>query len=88
MVSIVIFYIGLLGIKKDLLKLCLKVCPYAANCVGSNNETALHSMLDIQVYTDDDIKALLACTKAETLLEKDNNGNPVFFKAFVKGKMF
>ena len=73
---------------KKWIELCLEICRDAANCVGSNNETALHSMLDIQVYTDDDIKALLACTKAETLLVKDNNGkgDPVFFKAFVKGK--
>ena len=37
-------------------------------------------------YIDDDIKALLACTKAETLIKKDNNGYPVFFKAFTKAK--
>ena len=71
---------------KKWIELCLEICRDSANCVGSNNETALHSMLDIQVYTDDDIKALLACTKAETLIKKDNNGYPVFFKAFTKAK--
>ena len=71
---------------KKWIELCLEICRDAANCVGSNNETALHSMLDIQVYTDEDIKALLACTKAETLIKKDNNGYPVFFKAFIKAK--
>ena len=71
---------------KKWIELCLEICRDSANCVGSNNETALHSMLDIQVYTDDDIKALLACTKAETLIKKDNNGDPVFFKAFTKAK--
>ena len=71
---------------KKWIELCLEICRDSANCVGSNNETALHSMLDIQVYTDDDIKALLACTKAETLIKKDNNGYPVFFKAFTQAK--
>ena len=72
---------------KKWIELCLEICRDSANkCVGSNNETALHSMLDIQVYTDDDIKALLACTKAETLIKKDNNGDPVFFKAFTQAK--
>ena len=71
---------------KKWIELCLEICRDSANCVGSNNETALHSMLDIQVYTDDDIKALLACTKAETLIKKDNNGVPVFFKAFTQAK--
>ena len=71
---------------KKWIELCLEICRDSANCVGSNNETALHSMLDIQVYTDDDIKALLACTKAETLIKKDKNGDPVFFKAFTQAK--
>ena len=74
--------------KKDLLRLCLKVCPDAANCIERNQKTALHIMLDSvdNTYIDDDIKALLACTKAETLIKKDNNGDPVFFKAFTKAK--
>ena len=74
--------------KKDLLRLCLKVCPDAANRIERNEKTALHTMLDSvdNTYTDDDIKALLACTKAETLIKKDNNGVPVFFKAFTQAK--
>ena len=71
---------------KKWIELCLEICRDSANCVGSNNETALHSMLDIQVYTDEDIKALLACTKAETLIKKDKNGDPVFFKAFTQAE--
>ena len=53
--------------KKDLLKLCLEICRDAANCVGSNNETALHSMLDIQVYTDDDIKSIISMYKSRNV---------------------